>query len=208
MRVSARQALSVGTLLVTLCCHSVQAQQVTTAAAKPAVAIDTSPYTTKLAEAIDQRGAVVDYQSHDLGGMHNDDVTLSAVTVQIPGQKAQTIKGFMLSIHDLHNEETTNGSRYLDLDEAVSLSKAIPVIIDSAKKSQGKEVSYRELSFTTNAMVTVGFRQNGKDIRAFARVGPSGSPHCDMNTDSDLLSLNSLLDKGIQYLNQPPPQGQ
>ena len=208
MKLSVRQAFFITLPLLTLYCCPCQAQQATPPPANSTVTTDSNQYTTKLAEAVDRRGTVVDYMSHDLGGMHNDDITLTAVTVQTPGQEAQTVKGFILSIFDLHNEEKTKGSKYLDLDEAISLSKAIPTIINSAKSAQDKDVSYREVSFTTSATFTVGFRQNGKDIRGFARVGPSGSPHCDMNSDSDLASLKSLLDKGIEYLNSPVAQKQ
>jgi hypothetical protein len=158
---------------------------------------------TKLEAFLAKKGTLIIKDVYNLGeinGKYGGKITFSALVIYEPGQESQKIRGLKIEITGAGRFERSNTS-FLDLEEIQSLSKAIEYMVNVSAKWKDTSKEYTEVIFSTKGYFNIGFYQKGIEQTGFTSSGYIGETTCFLSSIQDLISIKTIVDKGLNLLN-------
>jgi hypothetical protein len=108
--------------------------------------------------------------------------------------------GLRVSVRDDGNRNRQEGTSYLDLEEAISLSRALTPMAELAAKGIGRDDRRgMDLSFTTNGGFRLAVREFGRVQRAYLSTGLIDPISTSIDV-TDLGTLKHAFDQALEIL--------
>lgn len=141
--------------------------------AAPGLAVAVEPIIpTQIEALLATPGAVLvtDYYRIDMLRF-GPNLRMDAVIVEAPSSRMR-LKGLRVQVQDQQNRSRQEGTSFLDLDEVIKLSRALPSMAELADKWTGHDDRRAsELSFTSAGGFRVAIRQSLRVPRAYLSTG-------------------------------------
>jgi hypothetical protein len=190
--------------LITILCSTVVLPVVASAQVKQRSEPKPKEPATKLEEFAGRKGRLIVKDSSEIGeiaGLYRAKIAFRALVVYEPGQEAQRSRGLVIKVTE-EGEYPSSSTSFLDLEEIASLSKAIDYMTELSTKWKDVHREYTEVVFSTKDDFRIGFWKKGTETEAFSSSGYIGKVTCFLRTMQDLGSVKTLVDKGLQLLNE------
>ena len=97
-------------------------------------------------------------------------VRIDALVVDAPDLKMR-VKGLRVQVRDPENRNRQEGTSFIDLEELVALSRALPSMAQKASSWTHDDRLATELTFTTGGGFRIAIRQSARVPRAFLSTG-------------------------------------
>ena len=111
---------------------------------------------------------VADYYRIDM--RFGPNIRIDALVVDALDSKTR-VKGLRVQVRDPENRSRQEGTSYIDLEELIALSRALPSMVQKASSWTHDDRLATELTFTTGGGFRLAIRQSARVPRAFLSTG-------------------------------------
>ncbi len=159
---------------------------------------------TKLESFLVSKGELIVkdfYAVGNLMGNYGTKVEITCLILYTPGEEDLRIKGVKIEITERERYGEKDESSFLDIDEVISLSKALDYINNTAASWKLSPREYSEVVFSTKGDFKIGFYQSGVKQNAFCKSGYITTASCFFPTMQSIMEVKGLIDNAIEILN-------
>lgn len=164
------------------------------------LAIPVDPLITTRIESVLAAANVVlvaDYYRIDM--RFGPNIRIDALVVDAPDSRTR-VKGLRVNVRDPENRARQEGTSFIDLDELVALTRALPVMAQKASSWTHDDRLATELTFTTGGGFRVAIRQSARVPRAFLSTGLIDPVVTSIDL-AELPTIQQAFDQALTILN-------
>ena len=140
---------------------------------------------------------VADYYRIDM--RFGPNIRIDALVVDALDSKTR-VKGLRVQVRDPENRSRQEGTSYIDLEELMALSRALPSMVQKASSWTHDDRLATELTFTTGGGFRLAIRQSARVPRAFLSTGLL-DPVVTSIDINELPTIQQAFDQALTILN-------
>jgi hypothetical protein len=155
--------------------------------------------TTRIESVLAAANVVVIADYYRIDTRFGPNIRIDALVVDVLDPRTR-VKGLRVHVRDPENRNRQEGTSFIDLDELIALSRALPSMAERASSWTHDDRLATELTFTTGGGFRLAIRQSARVPRAFLSTGLL-DPVVTSFDIADLATLQSAFDQALTILN-------